>query len=97
MYDALVIADGADAFARLAADGRALEFARDQYRHCKPIFACGAAADLLAAAGIPQSLPTGEADPAVIVGVHGGDAVDTFVALLAGHRHFERETDPPRV
>ncbi len=97
LYDALIVADGTDAIGRLAGDGRALEFARDQYRHCKPIFACGAAADLLAQAGIPDTLPSGEPDPGLVLGTHGGDAVTTFTALLAAHRHFERETDPPRV
>ena len=42
LYDALVLPDGADAVSALRADGRTLEFIKDQYRHCKPILALGA-------------------------------------------------------
>ena len=42
LYDALVLPDGADAVTAPAADGRTLEFIKDQYRHCKPILALGA-------------------------------------------------------
>ena len=42
LYDALVLPDGADAINALRADGRTLEFIKDQYRHCKPILALGA-------------------------------------------------------
>ena len=37
---------------RLRADGRTLEFIKDQYRHCKPILAVGASDQLLTACGI---------------------------------------------
>ena len=56
LFDAVVLPDGADAVQRLAADGRALEFLKDQYRHCKPILALGAASELLDKAGIPQNV-----------------------------------------
>jgi catalase len=82
----------------LAADGRALEFLKDQYRHCKPILALGAGAALLSNAGIPQSLPTGKKDPGLVA--RSGDLDSTanaFIAALARHRHFERESDPPVV
>ena len=36
----------------LRADGRTLEFIKDQYRHCKPILALGASDQLLTACGI---------------------------------------------
>ena len=43
-------------------------------------------------------LPTGEPDPGVIIAVtDGADTLDRFVAAIARHRHFQRETDPPRV
>jgi hypothetical protein len=31
------------------------------------------------------------------VAVDSPDAADQFVAAIAKHRHFARETDPPRV
>ena len=94
LYDAVVLPDGADAVRQLRADGRSLEFIKDQYRHCKPIMALGAGAELLKACGIP----TGEPDTGLIVAAVGAkDAADRFVSAIAKHRHFARETDPPRV
>jgi catalase len=97
-YDALVLPDGAAAVEALRADGRTLEFIKDQYRHCKPILALGASAQLLEACGIRSTLPDGRPDPGLIVTAAGTpDAGETFVAGIVKHRHFARETDPPRV
>ena len=53
---------------------------------------------LIHACGITALLPTGQADPGVIVAeTDRGDVADRFIAALARHRHFQRETDPPRV
>jgi catalase len=98
LYDAVVVPDGEDAVGRLSADGRVLEFLKDQYRHCKPILVLGAGAELLARAGIPRDLPSGGPDPGLVIGKPGDSAVtEAFMTALAKHRHFERETDPPRV
>jgi catalase len=75
----------------LAADGRAVEFVKDQYRHCKPMLISADSAPLLGKAGIPAKLPSGAADPGLVT------SVDAFLTALAKHRHFERETDPPIV
>ena len=58
--------DGAAAVEALGDVGQALEFVKDQYRHCKPILALGAGAELLAKAGIPPTLPSGEPDPGLL-------------------------------
>jgi catalase len=98
LWDAVVIPDGATAIHALAADGRVLEFVKDQYRHCKPILALGAAADFLVKAGIPATLDGGEPDPGLLTAAPGAKHIaSAFIAALAKHRHFERETDPPRV
>jgi catalase len=97
LYDALVLPDGTDAINTLRVDGRTLEFIKDQYRHCKPILAAGAGKQLLDACGIDASLPDGEPDPGLIVATDVGAATDDFIAAIAKHRHFARETDPPRV
>ena len=94
LFDAVVVADAA---AALAADGRVLEFLKDQYRHCKTMLVLGDGADVLDAAAIPMALPDGRPDPGLIVAQAGGAPADAFVAALAAHRHFARETDPPRV
>jgi catalase len=97
LYDALVLPDGDDAISALRADGRTLEFIKDQYRHCKPILALGAGEKLLRACGVDAALPDGQADPGLIIASEPSAATDDFVAAIAKHRHFARETDPPRV
>jgi catalase len=92
LFDAVVVADGA------AADGRTIEFIKDQYRHCKPMLVLGDAVDLFDKAGIPRKLPSGDADPGLVVAAASDDAsTDAFMRAIAKHRHFERETDPPLV
>ncbi|NOT44232.1 MAG: catalase [Acidobacteria bacterium] len=97
LYDAVVLPDGTEAIAALRADGQVLEFIKDQYRHCKPLLAAGASHELLTACGIEWLLPDGQPDPGVIVAEDAGAATDAFIAAIARHRHFARETDPPRV
>ncbi|HVF34380.1 MAG TPA: catalase [Candidatus Saccharimonadia bacterium] len=92
-FDGLVLCDGAKAVATLAADGRALEFVKDQFRHSKTILALGASKALLEQAGIPR----GEEVPGVLRGDGGRAATARFIEALGQHRHFARETDPPRV
>ena len=98
LYDAIVVPSGAES-GRLGIAGQTLEFLRDQYRHCKPIFAWGGGVDLLKAAGLPPSLPDGSDDPGVILAAtaDAAGAFDAFSGALGGHRAFLRETDPPLV
>jgi catalase len=95
----MIVPDGDAAARALSQNGHALEFLKDQYRHCKPILLVGAASALLGKAGIPAALPSGDADPGLLQ--YGTDQADAalpaFIKALAKHRHFERETDPPRV
>jgi catalase len=99
VWDALVIPGGEGAFTALAASGHALEFLKDQYRHCKPILLIGEAGALLGLANIPDTLPSGEPDPGLLLlePREVASGVKAFIQALAQHRHFGRETDPPRV
>jgi len=99
VWDAVVLPDGQAGVAALSRSGHALEFIKDQYRHCKPILALGAAGSLLEAARIPAKLPSGAEDPALLrFRESGGDtALEAFVQAITRHRCFERETDPPIV
>ncbi|HYQ44231.1 MAG TPA: catalase [Polyangiaceae bacterium] len=99
VFDALIVPGGRAAVAALGNVGQALEFIKDQYRHCKPILALGAGADLIESAGASPTLPSGEADPGMLVGRHASasKALPDFVKALARHRHFERAMDPPEV
>ena len=99
LFDAVVVGGGDEAVALLTGDGRVPEFLKDQYRHCKPMLMLGQGVSLLNAAGIPQTLVSGQPDPGLVVaeGTDSTPAVDQFIAALSKHRVFERETDPPLV
>ncbi|MHA4867647.1 catalase [Duganella sp. PWIR1] len=95
LYDAVIVADGADSAAALAGDADARDFVRLQFRHCKPILAVGAGKDLLSAAGVPTTMKDGSADSALwCVEASAVDgALAEFKQALASHRDFQRETD----
>ena len=99
LFDGVVLPDGADGVTLLAAHGQALDFVVNQYRHGKTLLALGAAQTLLDRAGIAVTLPSGEADPGIVLAAL--DALDeaqaAFITALGKHRHPERETDPPRI
>jgi catalase len=99
LWDAMVVPDGDGAVDVLSQSGHALEFLKDQYRHCKPILLMGRASSLLQEAGIPTTLPDGGTDPGLLqlAAADTAAALEAFVAAVAKHRHFERETDPPLV
>ncbi|GAA5234302.1 catalase [Verticiella sediminum] len=94
VFDGAIVVDGEQAAAALSADGRALEFLRDTYRHAKTLMAVGAGAKVLQAAGIDTQ---GSVDGLLVAKTHGAKDADTFCAALALHRHFSRETNPPQV
>jgi len=99
LYDAVVIAGGEESCEKLSLDAHALDFVRLQYRHCKPILTLGTGVDLLAIAGIPTTLPDGSLDSAIITVPDSkwNDGYTTFKSVLASHRFYLRETDPPLV
>ncbi|VFR19483.1 Catalase [plant metagenome] len=92
LFDGVIVPDGQIGVDRLAADGRALEFLRDQYRHGKTMMAVGAGRTLVERADIPLANP----DDGLLL-VDAGSGADAFLSALARHRHPERETDPPAV
>jgi len=96
LYDALVLPDGEAAVMGLAEVGQTLEFVKDQYRHCKTILVLGGATALLDKVGISSTLPTGEADPGLLLReVDDAGAAEAFIAAIAKHRHVSRDSDPP--
>ena len=99
LYDALVLPDGKDGVDALQQVGHAMEFVKDQYRHCKPILALGASAAMLEAAGVFAKLRDDSPDPGIVLidSNSTDDAVELFEAALIRHRHWEREADPPTV
>jgi catalase len=99
LWDAAVLPDGQAAVATLTRTGQAIEFIKDQYRHCKPLLVLGASGSLLEAARIPTKLPSGAEDPALLRFKDSGGtaALEAFTQAIVRHRCFERETDPPAV
>ena len=99
LYDGLIVPDGAASVEALARNAHAIDFVREQYRHCKPVLVLGAGEGLLDKAMVPKVLPDGSADPGLVIGAAAGAdaALDKFKLALAGHRAFARETDPPAV
>jgi catalase len=99
LWDGLIVPGGAPAADALAASGQALEFVKDQYRHCKPILLLGAAESLLEACGIAALLSDETPDTGLLMLDDGAndEAAAAFIGALSQHRHFVRETDPPRI
>jgi len=98
LYDALAVPGGHQAMQALGNLGHALEFIKDQYRHCKPILALGDGQALVENAGVPARLESGEPDPGLLLlDEDATAALPKFIEAIAKHRHFEREIDPPGV
>jgi catalase len=84
VFDAVVVPGGG---ADLATLGHAVEFVKDQYRHCKPLLLLGDAQKLADAAGVKPDA----GDWAVT------RELKAFMRAVGRHRNWERATDPPRV
>ena len=96
LYDAVAIPDGQAGVDRLCRNPMAVDFVRQQYKHCKPLLALGAAADLLAQAQIPTTLPDGSLDGAIL-GIDNSTvemAIAAFVKVLGEPRALQRELQP---
>ncbi|RYF28689.1 MAG: catalase [Comamonadaceae bacterium] len=91
LFDGLVVAGGDAGVAALQADDHVGDFIRDQYRHCKPILAVGAATALL-----KSNLPQGKAADAALIRSEAGKRadVDAFLTALGAPRDFAREARP---
>jgi catalase len=88
LFDAVVVPDGKESAKRFAQLGQALEFLKDQYRHCKAILMLGEAAQaVIEGAGILVE----ESDWAIT------DDLEAFVAAVGRHRNWDRQVDPPLV
>ena len=94
LFDAVVVPGGEKAIDMLSADGIALEFIRDAFRHGKTLMAIGEGSRLLQQAGISID----DKDTGLIVAKKPEKSMlATLIAALEKHRHPARESDPPRV
>ena len=90
LWDAVVI-PGNDQL--LSENGQAIDFVKDQYRHCKTILVMGETSALVEAAGLPLALADGRPDLGLLL----RKPTAAFLAAVTHHRHFEREVHPPAV
>ncbi len=67
LWDAVVLPAGADAQTTLSTNEHALEFVKEQYRHCKLVVALGEATTLLAAVAMRATLEELKNDPGIIL------------------------------
>jgi catalase len=87
LFDAVVVPDGEKAAKTLSLLGQALEFVKDQYRHCKPILMLGTGQNVVEGAGVLA----GKDDWALV------RDLPAFLKALGRHRNWDRATDPPLV
>jgi catalase len=105
LYDAVAVACGPESVATLSADGYAVHFVTEAYKHAKAVAAFGAGVDLLHAAHVNSATASEEddgddgvvVDKGVVTTTRAEDTVpdgfvERFAALIAGHRVWERET-----
>jgi catalase len=59
--------------------------------------ALGTGEQLLRDCGVDAAWPDGQPDPGIIIASDASAGTPDFVAAIATHRHFDRETDPPPV
>ena len=98
LYDAVVIPDGQAAVEKLCKNADAVDFIKQQYRHCKPMLVLGAGSMMLTRAEIETTLPDGTADTAIAgIDAQPVPALAAFIKALAGPRMYAREMDPPQV
>ena len=98
LYDAVVIPDGQAAVDVLCKNADAVDFVKQQYRHCKPLLVLGAGSKMLTRAEIGTTLPDGKVDTAITgSGAQPVPALAAFIEALAGPRMYAREMDPPKV
>jgi catalase len=98
MYDAVFVPGGAESVEALKAQGDAVHFVNEAFRHCKAIAAAGEGVELLAAsdiAGVKLSDGDGAAvdDKGVVTSRNAADAdslAGMFVEAVARHRHWSR-------
>ncbi|WP_438387288.1 catalase [Actinopolyspora saharensis] len=100
LYDAVVVPGGSASVNTLNADGYAVHFAAEAYKHAKPVAASGEGTTLLRRAGIDVRYAEGQdvvTDSGVVTVAETGGSLpwgflSDFAETLAGHRVWSRDT-----
>jgi catalase len=95
LWDAVVLPDLPSDDVSMAALPEAMDFVKEQYRHCKPILAIGnGGIAWLDGLGICGALGDGRPDPGIVLNNDtelAEASVSDFLDALGRHRHHERE------
>jgi catalase len=93
MFDAVLVPGGAGSAQTLAANGDAVHFVLEAYKHCKAICVIGEGAHLLRTLGL-GSAEGGAAAAGVVLGKNDppgrAQLAHEFIAAIARHRHWLR-------
>ena len=105
VYDAVIVPGGSESARALSADGYAVHFVAEAYKHAKPVAASDEGLAVLQRAGINDVRQAGAsggdgvvADRGVVTAAATGGALPEgflaeFANALAGHRVWDRDTD----
>jgi putative intracellular protease/amidase len=104
LYDAVVVPGGSESVQALSADGLAVHFVAEAFKHAKPVGAFGEGVDLLGTARVTKVRVTGDnepvvADQGVVTSSSAQNALpaeflEEFARALGKHRAWERDTAP---
>ncbi|MFC4909114.1 catalase [Actinomadura gamaensis] len=89
LYDAVVVPGGQECVEALAADGDAVHFVAEAFKHCKPVAAHAEGRELLEKAGIAFT----DDDPALIVASDASVLASRVGVAVASHRNWTRKKD----
>ncbi|GAB2670442.1 catalase [Saccharopolyspora gloriosae] len=103
LYDGVIVPGGSGSVRALSADGYAVHFVAEAFKHAKPVAASDEGLAMLQRAGVDKVRHAGEGDGVVsdkgvvTAAATGGALPDGFMAefaaVLAGHRVWNRDTE----
>jgi catalase len=101
LYDAVFVPGGKESAATLAADGDAVHFVDEAFKHCKAIAATGEGVDVLLASHIAPPSSNGKSPDQIIQGLGSvlaerkgenvGAVARQFMSAIAKHRDWSRQ------
>jgi len=89
LYDAVYVPGGDNSVATLAADADAVHFLNEAYRHCKAVAADADVTPLIDVTYFSKKVPL---DEGVLVSDDLATLINDFIAAIAMHRFWERES-----
>jgi catalase len=95
LYDAVYVPGGGNSVATLAADGNAVHFLNEAFKHCKAIAADQEATPLIEKTNFQDKIPEDRSDATalregMIIG-GAGDLATLFIKAIKMHRFWDRE------